>query len=83
MHNLPAKYAPTGPVTRFLQAYEPEDRKEARAFREKLMAAMNHYLPPGDRLQEHPDSMYLECERCGSPLDRRGGEPPYCICPEA
>lgn len=61
MHYLPSKYdTRKSPVVEFLKKYEPDDREKARAFREDLMAAVNHHLPNGQQLVEHPDSMYLE-----------------------
>jgi hypothetical protein len=65
MSYLPTKYSTRPvyydtPVIDFLQAYEPDDKAEARKFRESLMKALNYYLPNGNKVVEHPDSFYLE-----------------------
>ena len=44
----------------FLLAYEPDDKGEARKFRESLIKSINYYLPNGNKVAEHPDSHYLE-----------------------
>jgi hypothetical protein len=65
MSYLPNKYASRAhgfdnPVIDFLQAYQPDDREDARKFRESLIKSINYYLPNGNKVAEHPDSHYLE-----------------------
>lgn len=63
MSYLPSKYALRAdgfdnPVIDFLQIHEPDDKEEARKFRESLMKSINYYLPNGNKVVEHPDSHY-------------------------
>ena len=62
MSYLPSKYAVhhRNPALDFLQQYEPDDKAEAKKFREELMKAINYYLPNGNKVTEHPNSYYLE-----------------------